>query len=70
MRMGFVLPISDARKWKVNKPANETLRTVNIELLRKNATLLEASSKRIEVTLCSEARTRLFGGSSPKKRYL
>jgi hypothetical protein len=70
MRMGFVLPISDARKWKVNKPANETLRTVNIELLRKNATLLEANSKRIEATLGSEARTRLFGGFFVSKETL
>jgi hypothetical protein len=57
------LPISDTRKWKINKPANEILEIVKIELYRKNATLIEANSKRIEATLGSETRTRLFGGA-------
>jgi hypothetical protein len=64
------MPISDTRKWKVNKPANEILKIVNIELLRKNATILEANSKRIEATLGSEARTRLFGGFFVSKETL
>lgn len=56
------MPISDARQWRVNKPADEILRLVKIELYRKNANLREANSKRIEATLGSETRTRLFGG--------
>jgi hypothetical protein len=70
MKMGIAMPISDTRKWKVNKPANEVLKIVNIELLRKNATLLEANSKRIEATIGSEARTRLFGGFFVSKETL
>jgi hypothetical protein len=57
------LPISETSKWKVNKPANEILEIVKIELYRKNATLIEANPKRIEATLGSETRTRLFGGA-------
>ena len=56
------MPISDSRKWRVNKPANEILKLVKIELFRKNATLREANSKRIEATFGSETKTRLFGG--------
>lgn len=62
MKTDIAMPISDTRKWKVNEPASEILQIVKIELLRKNATILEANSKRIEATLGSEARTRLFGG--------
>lgn len=62
--------ISDTRKWKVNKPAGEILKIVKVELLRKNATLLEADSKRIEATLGSEARTRFFGGLFVSKETL
>jgi hypothetical protein len=57
------LPISETRKWKVNKTANEILEIVKIELYRKNATLIEASSKIIEANLGSETRTRVFGGA-------
>jgi hypothetical protein len=57
------LPISETRKWKINKRANEILEIVKIELYRKNANLIEANSKRIEATLGSETRTRLFGGA-------
>jgi hypothetical protein len=67
---GIAMPISDTRKWKVNKPANEILKIVNIELLRKNAKLLEANSKRIEATLGSEATTRFFGGFFVSKETL
>ena len=56
------MPISDTRKWKVNKSANEILKMVKTELLRKNAKLIEANSMRIEATLGSEGRTRFFGG--------
>ena len=64
------MPISEARKWKINKSANEILEIVKIELLRKNATIIEASSKRIEATLGSETRTRLFGGAFVSKETL
>jgi hypothetical protein len=57
------LPISETRKWKVNKSATQILELVNIELYRKNATIIQANSKRIEATLGSETRTRLFGGA-------
>ena len=57
------MPISETRKWKVNKPANEILEIVKIELYRKNATLIDANLKRIEATLGSETRTRVFGGA-------
>jgi len=57
------LPISETRKWKINKSANEILEIVKIELLRKNATIIEDSLKLIEATLGSETRTRLFGGA-------
>jgi hypothetical protein len=59
----LTLPISESRKWKVDKSANEILELVKIELYRKNATLIEANSKRVEATLGSETRTRLFGGA-------
>ena len=59
----MTLPISESRKWKVDKSANEILELVKIELYRKNATLIEANSKRVEATLGSETRTRLFGGA-------
>ena len=58
MKTGISMPISDTRMWKVNKPADEILKIMNIELLRKNATLLKANSKRIEATLGSEASAR------------
>ena len=57
------MPIFDTRKYRINKPANEILEIVKIELYRKNATLIEANSKRIEATLGSETRTRVFGGA-------
>ena len=57
------MPISDTRKWKIKKSANEILEIVKIELYRKNANLIEANSKRIEANLGSETRTRLFGGA-------
>ena len=59
----MTLPISKSRKWKVNKPANEILELVKIELYRKNATIVQANSKRIEANLGSETRTRMFGGA-------
>ena len=43
---------------------------VNNELVRKNATIIEANSKRIEATLGSEARTRFFGGILVSKETL
>jgi hypothetical protein len=64
------MPISDTRRWKVNKSAGEVLKIVNTELLRKNAKVLEASSKRIEATLGSGARTRFFGGVFVSKETL
>ena len=66
----MTLPISESRKWKVNKSANEILELVKIELYRKNATLIEANSKRIIATLGSETRTRLFGGAFVSKETL
>ena len=65
--MGWTLPISDTRKWKIKKPANEILEIIKIELYRKNATLIESNSKRIIATLGSETRTRLFGGAFVSK---
>ena len=57
------MPISNTRKYRTNKSANEILEMVKIELYRKNAKLIESNSKRIEATLGSETRTRLFGGA-------
>ena len=57
------MPISETRKWKINKPASQILDIVKIELFRKNANLTEANSKRIKATLGSETRTRLLGGA-------
>jgi len=64
------MPISETRKWKVAKPAAEILKIVRVELLRKDATLLEADSRRIEAVLGSEARTRLLGGFFVSKETL
>lgn len=64
------MPISDVRKWKINKTAGEILKIVKNELLRKNATLLEADLRRIEATLGSEATTRFFGGFFVSKETL
>jgi len=69
-KVGSTLPISDTRKLKVNKTAKEILEIVTIELLRKNATIIEANTKRVEAKIGSETRTRLFGGDFVSKETL
>ena len=64
------MPISDTRKWKVKKPADEILRIVSSMLAEKKATLLEASPRRIEATIGSEAKTRVLGGIFVSKETL
>jgi hypothetical protein len=70
VKEGNEMLISETRKWKVDKPADEILKIVRVELLRKDATLLEADSRRIEAILGSEARTRLLGGFFVSKETL
>lgn len=64
------MPISDTRKWKVKKPADEILKIVSAKLAEKKATLLEANSRRIEATIGSEAKTRFLGGIFVSKETL
>lgn len=64
------MPISDTRKWKVNKSADEILKIVSNKLGEKKATLLEANSTRIEATMGSGAKTRLIGGIFVSKKTL
>ncbi|MGA3191419.1 MAG: hypothetical protein ABSD73_02770 [Candidatus Bathyarchaeia archaeon] len=64
------MPISDTRKWKVNKPAEEVRKTVVNTLASKKATLLEASTTRIEAKIGSEAKTRFLGGIFVSKETL
>ena len=64
------MPISDTRKWKVKKPADEVLKIVSGKLAEKKATMLEASPRRIEATMGSEAKTRVLGGIFVSKETL
>jgi hypothetical protein len=64
------MPISDMRKWKVNKSADEVLKIMSSKLAEKKATLLEADSRRIEATIGSEAKTRFLGGIFVSKETL
>jgi hypothetical protein len=68
---GAGMPISDSRKWKVNKSADEILKILSVELpLRKDAKLLTANSKRIVATMGSMTKTRFVGGGFvPKEWY-
>lgn len=70
MRMGIAMPISDTRRWKVKKPADEILKIVTGKLAEKKATLLEADSRRIEAAIGSEAKTRFIGGMFVSKETL
>jgi hypothetical protein len=71
MEMGVAKRISDSRKWKVNKSADEILKILSIELpLRKDAKLLTANSKRIVATMGSGAKTRLWGRGWLSKEML
>lgn len=64
------MPISDTRKWKVKKPADEILKIVSAKLAEKKATLLEANSRRIEATIGSEAKHVSWEEfSCPKKHF-
>ena len=64
------MPISDTRKWKINKSANEILSAVQNMLSAKKATFLETNDKRIEATLGSEGKTRVLGGMFVSKETL
>jgi hypothetical protein len=70
MRMGDAMPISDTRKWKVKKPADEIVKIVTGKLAEKKATILEADSRRIDATIGSEAKTRFLGGMFVSKETL
>lgn len=61
-KRGFRMPISDSRKWKVNRPTDEVLKIVIDKLEQKKAKLKEATSRRIEATIGSRLKTRLIGG--------
>jgi len=64
------MPISDTRKWKVYKSANEILSITQTLLSAKGATFLEANNRRIEATLGSEGKTRVLGGLFVSKNTL
>ena len=64
------MPISDTRKWKVYKSANEILSITQTLLSTKDATFLEANNRRIEATLGSEGKTRVLGGLFVSKNML
>jgi hypothetical protein len=71
MKMDIATPISDSRKWKVNKSADEILKILSVELpLRKDAKLLKANSKRIIATMGSGAKTRFWGRAWLSKEML
>jgi hypothetical protein len=64
------MPISETRKWKVKKPADEILKILNSKLAEKKATLLQANPRRIEATIGSETKTRALGGIFVSKETL
>jgi hypothetical protein len=64
------LPISDSRKWKLNRSADEILKAVTGKLSEKKATIVEANSRRIEATMGSGLKTRFIGGLFVSKETL
>lgn len=64
------MPISDNRKWKVERPGDEVLKIVLDKLAQKKAKLVEATSRRIEATMGSGLKTRLIGGMLVSKETL
>jgi hypothetical protein len=66
----YWMPISDTRKWRVNKSADEVQKIVTGVLASKRATLVENSPRRIEAKIGSEAKTRVLGGIFVSKETL
>jgi len=64
------MPISDRRKWKVNRSADETKKIMIDKLKQKKAEIKEASSRMIEATMGSALKTRLIGGLIVSKETL
>jgi hypothetical protein len=64
------MPISDRRKWKVNKSSNEILKIVTNFLAQKKARLILADSRRLEATMGSGLKTRVIGGMFVSKDIL
>ena len=64
------MPISDRRKWKVNRSPDEILKIVVNKLAQKKAKLIEATSRRIEATMGSGLKTRVIGGLLVSKKTL
>lgn len=64
------MPISDTRKWKVNRSADEIKKIIVNKLTQKKAEIKEASSRMIEATMGSALKTRLIGGLLVSKETL
>jgi len=64
------MPISDTRKWKVNRSADEIKKIMIDELKQKKAEIKEASSGKIVATMGSALKTRLIGGLIVSKETL
>lgn len=64
------MPISDSRKWKVNRSTDEVLKLIVDKLAQKKAKLKEATPRRIEATMGSGLKTRLIGGLFVSKETL
>ena len=67
------MPISDTRKWKVNKPPDDILKMVTDFLVQKKAKFGETATlpaKVIAATMGSGAKTRFFGGMFVSERTL
>jgi hypothetical protein len=64
------MPISEMRKWKTDKSADEISRIVTAKLAEKKARLLVSEQRRIEATMGSEAKTRFLGGAFVSKETL
>jgi hypothetical protein len=56
------MPISDERKWKINRSPDEILKIVTNKLKQKKAKLIAATPKTIVATMGSGLKTRFFGG--------
>jgi len=55
------MPLSERRKWKTNKSADEIRKIVIGNLTQKKATITQEDRSYIEATIGSGLKTRLWG---------
>jgi len=64
------MPISDKRKWKINRSADEIQKILIDKLKQKKAEIKVVTPKMIGATLGSGLKTRLIGGLLVSKETL